>query len=257
MTRSANQTVRSSRVGFTLVELLVVVAIMSLLLMILTPALQNARHLSRQVICGSNLHQISVGLAGYAQSQRGELPPFHISGTKSLTETWHTYIAYENSTRTNGRMTPWNMAMAYETGHVGNWRAFYCPSNKDPLHRMETWTEPWGGSVEGDPKKQRIRMAYNYNPHQTPSRYLYTRLSEMPADKTVAMDLLAFDIYWMPEKLFHGWPPGWNLAFPGGQVIFSASYDVHEYIYSLAYGGGDVGHSWTAFNYARELLGGG
>lgn len=56
-----------SRAGkaFTLVELLVVVAIISLLLMLLTPMLQNAYRQTRTAVCGSNLHQIGVALHSY------------------------------------------------------------------------------------------------------------------------------------------------------------------------------------------------
>ena len=46
--------------AFTLVELLVVVAILSLLLALLTPALNRARQITRRAMCNSNMHQLAV-----------------------------------------------------------------------------------------------------------------------------------------------------------------------------------------------------
>ena len=49
--------------GFTLLELLVVVAIISLLVVILAPSITNALSLTKAVICGNNLREISKSLA--------------------------------------------------------------------------------------------------------------------------------------------------------------------------------------------------
>ena len=46
--------------GFTLVELLVVIATISLLLAILLPALRKARQLAKRMVCQGNLRQIAV-----------------------------------------------------------------------------------------------------------------------------------------------------------------------------------------------------
>src|SRR6476619_481344 len=48
--------------GFTLVELMVVIAIIGVLLAILIPAVQAAREASRRTSCLNNLHQVGVGL---------------------------------------------------------------------------------------------------------------------------------------------------------------------------------------------------
>lgn len=62
-----------SRRAFTLVELLVVVAIIGILLAILMPAVQAAREASRQAKCRSNLRQIGIALHGYHDAF-GSLP---------------------------------------------------------------------------------------------------------------------------------------------------------------------------------------
>lgn len=51
--------------GFTLVELVVVIAIIALLMAILVPSLQNSRQQTRVVLCGSNVKQLTVGLFMY------------------------------------------------------------------------------------------------------------------------------------------------------------------------------------------------
>ena len=54
--------------GFTLVELLVVVAIISLLVAILVPSLRRAKYLARSTICMSNKRSVGVGLTMYASN---------------------------------------------------------------------------------------------------------------------------------------------------------------------------------------------
>jgi len=62
------------RNGFTLVELLVVVAIIALLLGILLPALGKAREIARTSVCLSNLKQIGTASVSYAMENGGILP---------------------------------------------------------------------------------------------------------------------------------------------------------------------------------------
>ena len=60
--------------GFTLVEILVVIAILALLAAILFPVFARARENGRRASCQSNLRQIGMGLLQYIQDADERLP---------------------------------------------------------------------------------------------------------------------------------------------------------------------------------------
>lgn len=72
---SHNRTDRvCSRQGFTLVDLLVALAVITVLMAVLMPVALQARNRAHAVTCVSNLRQIGVALGAYADDWRDRLP---------------------------------------------------------------------------------------------------------------------------------------------------------------------------------------
>ncbi len=72
-----------NRVGFTLVELLVVIGIIAVLIGILLPALSKARRSALEAVCMSDFRQWGIGLQIYVDSNKGQLPQKGPDGTGS------------------------------------------------------------------------------------------------------------------------------------------------------------------------------
>ncbi len=76
---------RRGRCGFTLVELLVVVAVLALLIGILLPALSLARRAGRATACQANLHAIGQALTAYeGDHDTFVVPSYNMTGITGL-----------------------------------------------------------------------------------------------------------------------------------------------------------------------------
>ena len=124
--------------GFTLVELLVVVAIIGILIALLLPALSGAKEATNKVACGANLNQIYKSMQLYVATfgKNSQFPHIMPDFFKCLTGSCSQ--AHSKSAKDNAILK-------------GSDDVFKCPSNNDPNTKIAyqgptSYTPPNGGN---------------------------------------------------------------------------------------------------------------
>ena len=107
-----------SHSGFTLFELLVVISIIALLAAMLMPAIKLVRTAAYRASCQSNLRQMHLGLASYAEDF-SVLPPYHNYNQNGFTQV--TAATYLQSGRSDG------------SDGNNRYDVLKCPADKRPL----------------------------------------------------------------------------------------------------------------------------
>jgi prepilin-type N-terminal cleavage/methylation domain-containing protein len=123
--------------GFTLVELLIVVAIVALLMAILLPALSQARAQSKRSVCLSNLREIGMALHAYGMQFGGAIPRGPAMPLPYLSEQgWDEWAS--NQIWIGGLEAP-NTLGPLLTCDLRQPRVLFCPADDsaDPVEELE------------------------------------------------------------------------------------------------------------------------
>jgi len=127
---------KDRRDGFSLVELLVVMATLSLLIAILLPALSQVRHQARRTACAANLRQVGVAIHLYADDY-GDTIPFGPSGRPVTGSNFYTVTGNVTSLLSLEDGAPVGLGLLLEDYLAHQPTVLFCPGADQPSEARE------------------------------------------------------------------------------------------------------------------------
>jgi prepilin-type N-terminal cleavage/methylation domain-containing protein len=163
--RGAGPTTRSKSAqigrGFSLIDVLVTIAIIAVLMGILLPSLSAVNETARRVACRSNIRQIGLALVTFADQNGGLLPT-----SVYLPPTLRTNLPF--APRTNWAAEPQNMmtlnvpperkigaiswdglGILFADEYLPTPKIFYCPSHRG-AHPYSRYAQVWGNQEDAE-----------------------------------------------------------------------------------------------------------
>ena len=150
-----------ARKGFTLVELLAVMAIISILAALLLPAIGKARYQARVVQCKSNLKQVGLAMSMYSQYFGGWLPtggdvddPTDTTPYTATDETWDGTTIYLDGSQKH--FNGLGLLTLLSNQFIGDPAVLFCPDDGQINKNKELTI------LKGQPKNQIGYSSYIY-----------------------------------------------------------------------------------------------
>ena len=151
-TKAGNDGQRMADAAFTLIEMLVVIAIIGVLAALLLPALSRAKEAGRSTACISNLHQIGIALQLYVDASDNRLP-----------------VMRDRSMDTNSPAT--NALPAVDVvlkNELGNLNVLRCPSDFHGIFEKTGSSYSWNSLLNGQNADKLVVLGLNFDPHAIP-----------------------------------------------------------------------------------------
>lgn len=175
--------------AFTLVELLVVVAIIAILASILLPALSRAREASNRAVCVNNLKQWGIVFATYANENKGLYPPVGVNWSRCT----EAYPSYKGCYADDIFATPSGPHVYPE--YCSDVGIYFCPSAlsgrcKEDLLVKGSWLSSTG---QPDPHQFSDMGPYWYFGHAAENEAVYATMQ-------AAVNYVTFQDYASPDR---------------------------------------------------------
>lgn len=139
---------RNTARGFSLLDVLVTMAVISVLMALLVPSLAKVNETARRVVCQSNVRQIGLGVLMYADDWQGQLPPsiYLASGAARGAHRPQEMVTLRVP-EADDPSAPWDgLGILFTAGYLPAPKVFYCPSHtgENPYSRYAMLWSPEG-----------------------------------------------------------------------------------------------------------------
>jgi prepilin-type N-terminal cleavage/methylation domain-containing protein/prepilin-type processing-associated H-X9-DG protein len=138
--------------AFTLVEMLVVIAIIAILAALMLPVFGRAKEEARATVCLGNLHQVGLALQIYVQENNNKLPVMRDVPTDPAAAATNTFPAIHNVLQ----------------AQLGNTNVLRCPSDSLKYFESTGSSYSWNSLLNGEDADHLVVFNIRFDSHEIP-----------------------------------------------------------------------------------------